>query len=82
MRSTSKPRRRTGEALDKTSPRGSARGSTLHFSNGAAADCLEQHTRGETVIGLISLVRQASGRDALRQVPRSGSTGTRTRPAT
>jgi putative tryptophan/tyrosine transport system substrate-binding protein len=56
--------------------------STLHFSNGPAADCLERHTRGETVSGLIGLVRQASGRDALRQVSRSGSTGKRGRPAT
>ena len=34
------------------------------------------------VSGLIGLVLQAGGRDALRQVPRSGNTGTRARPAT
>lgn len=41
----------------------------------SAADCLERLAHGETVSGLIDLIRQADGREAQRCVPRSGRTG-------
>jgi hypothetical protein len=36
----------------------------------SAADCLERLARGETVSGLIDLIRQADRREAQRRVPR------------
>ena len=43
----------------------------------SAADCLERLARGETVSGLIDLIRQADQREARRRVARSGHTGKR-----
>ena len=38
----------------------------------SAGDCLERLARGETVSGLIDLIRQADPREAKRRVPPSG----------
>lgn len=46
----------------------------------SAADCLERLARGETVSGVIDLIRQADAR-ALRRVPRTAPTVKRGRVA-
>ena len=47
----------------------------------SAADCLERLGSGETVSGLIDLIRQADQREARRRVSGSGQTGKRGRAA-
>jgi Family of unknown function (DUF6525) len=47
----------------------------------SAADCLERLARGETVSGLIDLIRQADRRETRRRAARFGRAGKRCRNA-
>ena len=64
------------EAFDRL-PRAVRRALDAALFQWSAADCLGRRARGETVSGLIDLIRQADGREARRSVPRSGRTGKR-----
>jgi hypothetical protein len=68
------------EAFDRL-PRAVRRALDVAFFQWSAADCLERLARGETVSGLIDLIRQADQREARRLVARSGWTGKRGRTA-
>lgn len=68
------------EAFDGL-PRAIRRALDAAFFQWSAADCLERLARGETVSGLIDLIRQADQREARRRVPRSGRIGKRGRAA-
>ena len=61
------------EAFDRL-PRAVRRALDAALFQWSAADCLERRARGETVSGLIDLIRQADGREARRRVARSGRT--------
>ena len=62
-------------------PRAIRRALDAAFFQWSAADCLERLARGETVSGLIDLIRQADLREAQRRVSRSGRAGKRCRNA-
>ncbi|MFY9829425.1 MAG: DUF6525 family protein [Rhodoplanes sp.] len=68
------------EAFDRL-PRAVRRALDAALFQWSAADCLERLDRGETVSGLIDLIRQADSREAGRRVSRSGRTGKRGRAA-
>ena len=61
------------EAFDRL-PRAVRRALDGAFFQWSAADCLERLASGETVSGLIDLIRQADRREARRRVARSGRT--------
>jgi hypothetical protein len=63
-------------------PRAVRRALDAAYFQWSAADCLERLAHGETVSGLIDLIRQADQREARRLVVRSGRTGKRCRAAT
>ena len=64
------------EAFDRL-PRAVRRALDAAHFQWSAADCLERLARGETVSGLVDLIRQADSREAHRRVPRSAGRGKR-----
>lgn len=68
------------EAFDRL-PRAVRRALNVALFQWSAADCLERLANGETVSGLLDLIRQADRREAQRHVPGSGRTEKRGRAA-